>query len=528
MVPWAIGLFFLVWGLDRAILAGDELHLIRALGDAGAWDLLTSFRRQDHCRPLAGLFALLLTWNIPLNGWILRLPSLVAYACLLLLGPLWLYRTAGSRSASALAWLMATSPLAILYGRIVRPYAAVLFLVPASLLLFLAWERQRRPALLGGHVLLGTLAAFFHPVVTPMVLAPALYALHRAACRRSWRALTDVLIAPILTGLGVFFSLIPAWSSFRSLASSKMAAPSPGLIAHGDALKALSGTPSGLLAVVLISLMALGARDLAIRHRRLASIVAWSSAAQLAGIWVLRPLGFENGIQYARYLIGILPWLVLCMAIGWSRATRTWSKSAACGTGLVGLALIVSTGPLVKEPFFLGSFAHHKDVLGFYLPPARLTSELPAGYRWLLERRGQEPIIEAPGPMAWRRNRVFYVYQSHHRRPVRLAVVGLAPPPLVRVPGVIPAYAIEELATAGRYLMLHHDLGAEDGSLEVEFRSPASALAVRPAEDATMKLWGEELYELYRDSFGSPVFTDGQVSIWDLRSTSRTPDTGAS
>jgi len=514
--PMACGLFFLLWGLDLAILAGDELHLIRALTEASAWELLTTFRSEDHCRPLAALFSYLHSSGVPLDGWTLRLPSLACVAALMVVAPLWVHRRLGPRPALAMAWLLATSPLIILYGRIVRPYSMILLLVPASLCLFLAWERERRPPHLLAHALLGASAVLFHPVVTPAVLAPGLYALHRAMKHRSWRPFLRALPAPALVGLGITAVVWPAWPSLRALVAEKVDSPPPSLETQWHAAQSLLGTPSSALTVILGLLVLLGARSLSVRQPRLAALAFWSSLAQVVGLWILRPSGYEAAIPYGRYLIGLLPGLLLCLALGWCRLTDSWPRWwRVCG-GLASILLLLGVGPLLREPFILGSFAHHKDVVGFFAPPARLSAPLADGYLWLNEQADRAPIVEAPALQSWRRNRALYAYQSRHRRAVSLAIPKLVLPTATELPGAVAAETLEDLCRVARYLVLHHDLGAEDEALSVELRSPASTLSLRAPENAAMRTNARSLLDLYRRSFGKPAFSDATLSIWDF------------
>lgn len=515
--PWALGVLLLTWRLDRSVMAGDELHLVRALDESGPLALMTAYRLQDHCLPLAGLFATLLSLGIPLGTLLWRLPGVLSYAVLLMGGAVWLDRRLGRRRAVAYSWLVAVSPLALLYGRILRPYVMLMVLVPTSLLFFLAWWRERHRRHLFVHALCGAVGAYFHPIVVPMVLSPWLFAAIAAWRRRSLAPLRAGFLATGATALGILLFLVPAWSSLRLLVAAKKTDDWPDLTAQSQAYATLLGSPSWPLALLLLGLALLGWRALRREEPDLASVLVISTAAQIAGLWILRPFGFAVPIQHARYLIGILPALVVCVASGWVDLTRRWPRFVRVPVGVLGIGGLLLSGPLLREPFLGGTFAHHKDVVGFYSPPARLHGELPDGYRWLASRTDHETVIEVPAPTSWRRNRPLYVYQEHHRRGV---ILGVSPAPhrspLVRLPGVLRDDAIEELRKAGRYLVLHHDLGSEDSSVIRESRSPASAIEARSWEDAYMRKRATELEELYRRRLGPPAYSGTQVSVWDL------------
>jgi hypothetical protein len=64
--------------LDRQVLGGDELHLVRAALDLSWSEILTTYHAADNCIPLTALNRLLLELGVPLSERLLRLPMLAA------------------------------------------------------------------------------------------------------------------------------------------------------------------------------------------------------------------------------------------------------------------------------------------------------------------------------------------------------------------------------------------------------------------------------------------------------------------
>lgn len=518
LLPWSTGVLLLTWGLGGSILAGDELHLIRALRSAGPLELMVEFRLQDHCRPLSGFYALWLASGLPLGAWGLRaFPSSVALS-LLFVGPLWVRREFGVRPAVAFAWILATSPLFVFYGRLLRPYGIVMLLVPTCLVLYASWERHGRGRDLLAHAMVGGLATWFHPVVAPLVLSPALGELLASGMARDRERTLRSLFAPVLTGSAMLIHLLPAGPSLRTLVGSKAGSGRlPNAETLWDALSMLAGSSWAPLALGALALAATGLRTILSQRPDLGRLLVITAVCQVVGIWILQPRGVSAAIQVARYLVGLLPGLLLCVAVGWSGWTEGWNRLLVRSIAVLGVLALLGTGPLVSGPFLLGDFAHHKDLIGFFAPPARLRGPVPEPYSRLSRFPGRDAVIEAPGPSAWRRNRLFYAYQAVHRRPVVLALdESVEIPGRLVLPGIVFAEATDELSDRGRFLVLHHDLGREADSLILQWRSPESALRVRPKENKSLRRQAAALERRYRSAFGHPFAVDDAVSVWDL------------
>jgi hypothetical protein len=90
--------------------------------------------------------------GVPLDGVALRLPIVVCGLLALAAIPLVTARRVGRPAAYVLAWLVALSPLLVLYGRLVRSYLPMVLLSFCAAAAFEAWWRTGRRRLAAAYV----------------------------------------------------------------------------------------------------------------------------------------------------------------------------------------------------------------------------------------------------------------------------------------------------------------------------------------------------------------------------------------
>src|SRR3954470_22007048 len=120
--PFALGTVLRLWNVRAQVLAGDEMHAVRVALVSPLSHILTTYELRDNCIPLTALYRFLLERGVPLSELSVRLPMLLCGILALLVLPWIVARRVGPRVGHLFAWLLALSPLLVLYSRIARPY----------------------------------------------------------------------------------------------------------------------------------------------------------------------------------------------------------------------------------------------------------------------------------------------------------------------------------------------------------------------------------------------------------------------
>jgi hypothetical protein len=410
-------------------------------------------------------------------------------------------------------------------------------------------------------VALGSLAVWFHLGAAPFVGAPLLFALGDLAGAGGWRtggrgrttsldggdlasangsrasglaspargdlANADALRpwrrgalgrlslagAGLLGGCALF--LVPAWASLLRLIAGKHQAQSiPGATWAG-VLRLQAGTSSLPLAGLFWLAALAGLLLMARRRRRFALFTLALAAAQLLGIVVLSPIGLASALVLDRYLLPLLPivllWVAAALAHPWwprqGRLGRSGQGLAAAGF----LAALLVAGPFSDADARTGSFLHHNDWVDFARPRAALPrGELPLPYRAV----GGGAVVELPWPPAWDFGRSFYVYQEVHGLPVRVSPpAGLLDDPRLRLRNWVAPTPEALSASGARWAIVHLRLDLEEDRLR---GGAARAMPLRQRRLYAGE--GRRLAALLAGRWGPATIADpaGGVLAWDL------------
>lgn len=513
------GLGLRIWNLRGQVLGGDELHAVRAAVARTVPEILTTYSLSDHSLPLTALYRWLLGHGFTLSELTLRLPSLLCGALALVVLP---YTFAGRVPRPALllfAWLGAISPALVLYSRIARSYLPMVLCGFVAVMAFEAWWRTRSWKSGAVYVLFGALAVWLHLGAAPFVVAPFLFALGDLFTRRGerWERMRGLAVLGTALALACSTFLLPARASLERLVAKKSVEQSVPLATVWDVLRLQAGTPSHTVAI-LFWIGALAGLVLLLRDRpRLGAFTLTVSAGHLLGMLILSPQGLGHPLVLNRYLLPVLPFVLLWEAHGLG---RLWTRKAGGCTGLVAqryatrffLLLLFWTGPFLSPGYRDGSFMHHNDFVGFAHPRATLPDDLvPAVYRDL--PRG--PVLEYPWPTVWDHGRVFYIYQRIHDRRVLVS----APLDLPRRPGIdfrneVPPEPDAILASPARTLVVHLRLPWEEDRVQTPGRPPSRRM--RPNLRQDYRRAGERLAARLVEAWGPPDKADGFVRVWDL------------
>jgi hypothetical protein len=500
-----------LWNLPDQVLGGDEIHALRAVVNLPLREILTSYQQTDNCIPLTALYKVLMGWGVPLTEMVLRLPVVLCSLAALLVMPLAFAGKVDRRVTVLFAWLLAISPSLVLYSRIARSYLPIVLFGFGAVMAFEVWWRTRSRRAGVAYVVLGALAVWFHLGAGPFVAAPFLFAVGDLALHREerWRKLGDL----ILLGFGLCFALalflVPSWGSLAQLVQSKRQEQS---VAWGDLLSGLlrlqAGTGRPWLAA-LFWVAALTGLVLLIRWSpRFGLYTATVAAGHVAGLLVLSPMGLANPVIFGRYVLVVLPFVLLWVAAAFSQA-RT-------AGGLLVAALAIG-GPFVEPVYRSSSFAHHNDFVAFVGPRASVPA-VPAFYRTLED--GDGAVLEYPWHTIWQYNRAFYAYQRiHGRRVIVSTSQRLLFRPGLRMRNAVAPDPETLCASGGRYLVVHLRIGREEDQV-------IPAEGVVRTEDAYRVRRGlrrdaEVLAGRARRLWGKPVYSDGSIRVWDLAAVCR-------
>lgn len=530
LAPFAAGAFLRLWNVAAQVASGDELHAVRAvLSGRPWWQILFTFELSDNCPPLSALYAFLHAHGAPPTEWLFRLPVLAASLAALVALPLLARRLVEERAAAIFAWLLALSPILTLYSRIIRPYgivALVSFLAAAA---FWEWWQRRRPAAAAAYVVCATLCAFFHLGTAPFVVAPFLFAAGAlVAVRRPARPGLWAIVALGLSVVAGFASfLVPAWPSLSVLIANKKNPLELSWAEAGAVLELQAGGGRVLAAAFLWALALWGLGHLFRRDAPLAAFTATLAAGQLAGLIVLAPEMLGHPLVLDRYLIPMLPLVLLWAAAGLADLTarlgaRAASASAkwrgAVGPAAAALAVVALAlaGPFADPAYWRSPFVHHNDYVAFFCPRASLpAARIPRFYRETLATAPPGALLEFPWIPLWSNMRAFYVYQEAHGRDVLVAEVPIEPGWRQLSFRNLPLASPEGfLASRARFLVVHWNLLEEERAVTPHCWPLFSQM--KEKHQRILLNQGRRMAGALLERWGAPDEDRDGVAVWDL------------
>ncbi|MCH9699462.1 MAG: glycosyltransferase family 39 protein [Gammaproteobacteria bacterium] len=308
------------------ILIDDEWHAVHQLLRSTPERIATSFGHADYSIPLTLLYWMEARY-FGLSEFLMRWPMMLFGLATLIGFSVYAYQQFGRCTALLFSVLLALSPLLIIYSRTARPYAITLFLVYCSLWLFykVVNHPQNKFAIkilmyLVVYWLSVSLAIWMHLVVALFVAAPFLVELTRLLFRRGdhcryklismfWLAVPGLLLTLLLV-------LPPLLSNLQDL-TVKSGAHFPGLDTVVGAIYLWYGSYSGLVVLMCCVLTVIGLRQL-MRRSRMPICILIGFILTLLLILATQPAWVNHPLTLARYLLPILPLLLLSTAAGLS------------------------------------------------------------------------------------------------------------------------------------------------------------------------------------------------------------------
>jgi hypothetical protein len=299
------------------ILQDDEWHAVHKLLEAGSLgDLFLDLGVADYSIPLSMLYWLQLQW-FGLSELALRWPMLLAGLFTLALFTAYAWDRFSPRVALVFCFLLAFSPMLVIYSHMARPYALTLFLSVLSIYAFYRYLEGRGRALGWGiaYVAGAGLSIWVHIVTAPLVAAPLLLECVRPLATRRpvpWLRLAGVAVpVALLTALLLGPPMIanPQALAIKTGETSITAASLTG------AVFLWAGTPQAALVIALLVLSACGGPRM-LRGRPVIQGVLSGLGLTLALILASRPAYSNHSLTLARYLLAALPLLMLSAACG--------------------------------------------------------------------------------------------------------------------------------------------------------------------------------------------------------------------
>ncbi len=434
----AAGTWLRFWQIDIQILLDDEWHALHRLMQAGYAEIFLSFGHADYTIPLTLLFRGLAD-SIGLHEWQMRFLPMVFGLAAIVIVPTLLRPWLQSAERLSLAALIAVSPLLIHFSRFVRPYALVVLLGFAAMILLWQWWRHGGRGRAIGFFLCAVTAAWLHPLTTLYTGTAltwfAIAGMHRWYRGGESRPFWSVMVLGGLTTAACSALILPPLLADTASIAVKAGKHSIELQTLMRTWEMVLGIGSPWLAAVLAVPVVIGARILWLRDRSF--LYFWVVLTLVSGV-IIQALGPEwvrNALVLVRYTVISMPLVLALLAIGLVRIValcldrlrsgRFWVVPA-CAAVVAGLYL---AGPLPATYSGVNQFTNsvryqidynfERSIFHSIMAPL----EIPDFYNEMANEPGQWRLIEA----AWHFETHFTPisqYQRSHQLPIHIGMIS--------------------------------------------------------------------------------------------------------
>jgi hypothetical protein len=345
------------------VLIDDEWHVVHQVLQHGPGAMFFDFGYADYSIPL-GILAWYEAQVSGLSELMLRMPMLVCGIVALIVFPLYVAPRLSRATSALFAILLALSPLLVVFSRLARPYAITLLLGWIAHAAFNRFNAARSGRVAAGvtYVFAATLATWLHPLIAPFALAPLVWGLgsvYAQAPTERRASLRRLLLLAAATGLTIAALILPPLFANPQSLAGKSGTDVPGIGTLAGVWYAWLGTPSTIALMVCIAFAVWGAPEVR-RALPEARTGALGVALTLVAVLVSRPMWSFNPLTLARYLLPLVPLLLLFVAAG---AARLAYRLAAPGNArarvafaivlalpIMALAAESPLGPMLRYP----------------------------------------------------------------------------------------------------------------------------------------------------------------------------------
>jgi hypothetical protein len=414
--------------LSSQILFGDEWHAIHAAANAGYFKIISCFGAADRSIPIT-LYYKILTDTIGLSEIGIRTPFFVAGTLTVLILPIMIRPVVGRNTSIIFAWLLALSPTLIFYSRFARPYALTTFFSFVSCLLFFRWWENNNKKDAIWYAILTIAAGYALLISLPFVLGPFLFFLILSIAGKRKNAVCSLLR---LAGLGVvtivplLILLTPPLYGDFSAISTKAGQATFHLSELAVAFRLLTGMDQVEMVVIIALLFGFGTIRMLVDLPVFTLFFLTLSLLQLSTIFLVQPIGIDSPHILTRYLLQVLPFLLLAVSKGIhalvSIVPTGHKKWAGVSIPIAFYAAFFWGGPIPAVSYqpnngmSLMLLVH--ALVGNEYP--KILKRIPDFYRRLgAQPRGSMTIVEIP--FAWQASHLL-LYQEVHGQKVIMGV----------------------------------------------------------------------------------------------------------
>jgi hypothetical protein len=521
-----IGAFLRWYQLGIQVVLDDEWHALHKVLYSDALGIATSFGYADHSIPLALYYRFLLLHG-GLTEWVMHLPMLVAGIVLLVVAPLLLRRETTLPVRATWVALLAISPLLVYHSKVARPYALTSLLVPLAIIAFRRWWLSDKSARgwSSTYVVAAFLAGWLHTITLAFTLLPFAYfgarclLAARGDARHAGTGLRRLFLLGLVTSIPLAAVLLPPLINDWGSLSAKAGVDSVTLESIYRTLLMLFGVSQPALLVVLVALTFLGIYRIWRRDSDLTGYIGTVMMGAAIAIAAARPVWIQHPVLYSRYLLPVLPFLLLFLSEG--IVTALEGARTAGALQAIAVAATAATlywlGPIPGYFYYPNQFMGHLRFQFDYDPAHNPYVQLvprdpvPEFYRMLAQKPAASlTLVEAP----WRLESNFNPhpwYQEIHRQKVK---IGLTTPVCgVRTFGEYPA------TVAG--LRLHQFAHLSNILAGKTYGADYLVMHLAPWKtppDATVE-WPDVAACLPKieSALGQPVYRDAQIVVFDLK-----------
>jgi len=314
-----IGIYFRLDQFLLQILIDDEWHAVNQLLKSNPADIFTSFGHADHSIPLT-LFYWFEAKFFGLSEVLMRWPVMLCGLLTLLLFSIYAYKKFHYKEAVLFGFLLASSPLLITYSRRARPYAITLFLVYFSHWLFYKYINNPNRRLFYGLIYCtsAALAIWLHLIVAFFIAAPFIYEFFKFIIKpngEKWQKFKPLLYLGVTVLLLLSLLILPPLINDMSALSDKSGSSLITLDTLIGSIFMWFGSYSSIM-VLCFSLFAIMGLPRLIKISDVSKSVLFGFMLTFIVILVIRPAFAQYSITFTRYVLPIIPLILMSVAIG--------------------------------------------------------------------------------------------------------------------------------------------------------------------------------------------------------------------